>query len=54
MECNSVIHLLGGGLGLSERVDLLQLQVGLEAGAVVGAVLHDLDLTVLVQEPVLT
>jgi len=53
LQLEGGIGLLRGGLHLSESVDLLQLQVGLEAGAVVGAVLHYLDLTVLVQEPVL-
>jgi hypothetical protein len=54
LQLEGGVGLLGGGLCLSERIDLLELQVGLEAGAVVGAVLHDLDLTVLVQEPILT
>jgi len=53
LQLEGGIGLLRGGLHLSESVDLLQLQVGLEAGAVVGAVLHYLDLTVLVKEPVL-
>ena len=43
-----------GGLNLSQGIDLGELEVGREAGAVVGAVLHYLDLTILVQEPVLT
>ena len=45
-------HLLGGGLGLGQWVDLDELEVRLEAGAVVGGVLHDLDLAVLIQKSV--
>ena len=45
-------NLLGGSLGLSQRVNLDQLEVRLEASAVVGGVLHDLDLAVLIQKSV--
>ena len=45
-------NLLGGSLGLSQGVNLDQLKVRLEAGAVVCGVLHDLDLSVLIQKSV--
>ena len=45
-------NLLGGSLGLSQRVNLDELEVRLEASAVVSGVLHDLDLAVLIQKSV--
>jgi len=52
LKLESGISLLGGSLGLSQGVNLDQLKVRLEAGAVVGGVLHDLDLAVLIQKSV--
>jgi len=52
LKLESGISLLGGSLGLSQRVNLDELEVRLEASAVVGGVLHDLDLAVLIQKSV--